>query len=67
MIDERGTLAFDLCILLEYISREAHEIPMDWHSSTERNAQTLFLTELLRGNFQIFWFPVAFDKYSVVC
>ncbi|KAL9981821.1 hypothetical protein ACROYT_G010576 [Oculina patagonica] len=33
----------------KYISREAHEIPMDWHSSTERNAQTLFLTELLRG------------------
>ena len=53
MIDERGTATFDVCVLLEYISRETHEIPMDWHSSTERNAQSLFLTELLRGNLVI--------------
>jgi len=56
MIDERGNSTCDLCILSEYISREAHEIPMDWHSSTERNAQTLFLTELLRGNFKYLGF-----------
>ncbi|PFX31154.1 NADH-ubiquinone oxidoreductase subunit 8-like [Stylophora pistillata] len=33
----------------KYISKEPQDIPMDWHSATERNAQSLFITELLRG------------------
>lgn len=33
----------------KYISKESQDIPMDWHSATERNAQSLFITELLRG------------------
>lgn len=36
-------------VLIEYISRENQDIPMDFHSATDRNAQTLFLTEMLRG------------------
>ena len=47
---KKQTIMFDVCILLEYISRESQDIPMDWHSATERNAQSLFITELLRGN-----------------
>lgn len=37
MIDERGILIFDFCILLEYILREVYEILMDWYSFIERN------------------------------
>ncbi|KAJ7387192.1 NADH dehydrogenase Fe-S protein subunit 8 ndufs8 [Desmophyllum pertusum] len=33
----------------KYMTKEPHELPMDMHSATERNAQTLFLTEILRG------------------
>ena len=38
-----------LFVSIEYISRENQDIPMDFHSATDRNAQTLFLTEMLRG------------------
>ena len=38
-----------ICVFVEYISKESQDIPMDWHSATERNAQSLFITELLRG------------------
>jgi len=32
-----------------YVTKEAHETPMDMKSSTDRNATTLFFSEMLRG------------------
>ena len=52
--------------LLEYISKEPQDIPMDWHSATERNAQSLFITELLRGK-QIELFSELDSAQKTIC
>ena len=39
-----------------YVTKEAQDTPMDMGTSTDRNATTLFFTELIRGRFFYFFY-----------
>lgn len=46
----------------EYVTEEAQDTPMDMNTSTDRNATTLFFSELMRGKHLNLYFFCAVTR-----